>query len=1101
MSQVIVARNGGAQAAPLDPAAREGPAESLWAALTLAERRSLGWHCRGEAGSLERAHRRLKRWRDMDCFKASELFQARLNADSMTEAALVRVIATPVSELGAAFVRAPLWMQAVRHAFAHDEADGFGTNGQAGAAFLGAAAPFVRPACASLERHIADVAEKKASCLGDPAAVAKLFLEALLQRVTIEVTRPLILEMHVARVRGELTGDTPHLRYQSFVANTNAPAWRARFFQEYPVLARVVHVTTQNWLKAVSEFVQRLSNDWAVLESQFGDATQGLGRLTSVKMGAGDVHRGGRSVFIAYFDSGTAVVYKPRALEVDRHFAALLVWLRRRGADPDLKVPSVIDRGDYGWAEYVKAKPCESSEDIARFYRRHGALLAVLYALDATDVHIENLIASGDHPVLVDLESLFHPRPTRNRNWTGLDRVVETAMGQSVLRVGLLPQRSWAQGDALGIDVTALGGTGGQLTPFTVPTLNGAGTDELRLVRERQVIAKYHNRAEHEGDVADPADYVEQVTAGFISTYRTLLEHRADLLAETGPIHSFARTSVRAVLRATRTYGTLLGESYHPDLLRDALDRDRHFDHLWAAVASQPQLERVVAAERRELEEGDIPLFTARPDSTSLWTSSGEELTGFFAEAPLNAVKRRVEGFSASDLERQLWFIRASIASTRLGHETTPTPGHTPPPRRTTTRRRATTPAEFTGCAEKVGDRLLELSLCDADERTWYGLSLVEERTWRVAPVSGDLYAGASGIAMFLAYLGHVTGEARYRIAAQEALTLVLRSIEPLLLRTPVAPLPIGGFSGFGGTIYALAHLGVLWEDRGLFETAQRLAGALGPYIASDEHCDVIGGSAGLILALLALDAADPASTVAPLVQQCEEHLASRAQVMSSGLGWPNLAGDGKALAGFSHGASGIAVALARSAARFGSDAARSMVEQAVTFERTLFSAAEDNWIDLRPEAVGAAPGNGAAMWAWCHGAPGIGLARAELLQLGYRGRVNDDLQAAVRSTLRHGRSGNHCLCHGSLGNLELLRRSIGVMPDRSIRAAWRAELRTVVADVARGAWRTGIPLGIETPGLMTGLAGIGYSLLRCGNSWIPSVLTLESPEAANVPR
>ncbi len=35
--------------------------------------------------------------------------------------------------------------------------------------------------------------------------------------------------------------------------------------------------------------------------------------------------------------------------------------------------------------------------------------LALFYALEATDFHHENLIAEGEHPVPIDLETLFQP--------------------------------------------------------------------------------------------------------------------------------------------------------------------------------------------------------------------------------------------------------------------------------------------------------------------------------------------------------------------------------------------------------------------------------------------------------------------------------------------------------------------------------------------------------------------------------------------------------------------------------------------------------------------------------------------------------------------
>ena len=36
-------------------------------------------------------------------------------------------------------------------------------------------------------------------------------------------------------------------------------------------------------------------------------------------------------------------------------------------------------------------------------------LQCVLYALDSTDCHMGNLIACSEHPVFVDLETLFQP--------------------------------------------------------------------------------------------------------------------------------------------------------------------------------------------------------------------------------------------------------------------------------------------------------------------------------------------------------------------------------------------------------------------------------------------------------------------------------------------------------------------------------------------------------------------------------------------------------------------------------------------------------------------------------------------------------------------
>src|SRR5262249_52058536 len=134
-----------------------------------------------------------------------------------------------------------------------------------------------------------------------------------------------------------------------------------------------------------------------------------------------------------------------------------------------------------------------------------------------------------------------------------------------------------------------------------------------------------------------------------------------------GPLERFARDEVRVVMRPTRTYSTLLDASFHPDVLRSALARDRLLDRLWAGVDHSPYLARVLPAERRDLERGDVPRFTTRPGSGDLWTSPGERLKGGLPETGLVQARRRLGRMGDEDLDRQLWLVRASLATLDTG--------------------------------------------------------------------------------------------------------------------------------------------------------------------------------------------------------------------------------------------------------------------------------------------------------------------------------------------------------------------------------------------------------------------------------------------------
>jgi type 2 lantibiotic biosynthesis protein LanM len=530
----------------------------------------------------------------------------------------------------------------------------------------------------------------------------------------------------------------------------------------------------------------------------------------------------------------------------------------------------------------------------------------------------------------------------------------------------------------------------------------------------------------------------------------------------------------------------LLRESFHPDMLRDALERDRLLDRLWAEIEHRPYLARVITAERNDLQQRDIPMFTTRPGSTHLWSSQNTLIANFFDEPSLAAVHRRLQQLSEADLRRQHWFIRASLTSLSLDSMQRPT-YHLSETQ--TVAHRA--PLLAAACA--VGDRLETLALRGEHDVSWLGLTLVRDRYWSLAPLGPDLYGGLSGVVLFLAYLGAMTGEGRYTALAQAALTTLRRQVQhsQALLTT------VGGFSGWGGVIYMLTHLGTLWDQPGLVTEAEVIVECLPELIACDEQLDIIGGAAGCLGSLLSLYRCAPSGRTLAAAVQCGERLIARAESMEHGIGWRSQTVP-QPLAGFSHGTAGIAWALLELSRITSVERFRTAALDAITYERSLFVPEAGNWLDLR--AHEAVKGTGEAnqqtfMTAWCHGAPGIGLARLHTLPHLDDAAIRAEIHAALQTTVARGFGLNHSLCHGDLGNLELLVQASEKLKD----AQWGAQVGRLAAmildSISRHGWRCGIPLGVESPGLMTGLAGIGYMLLRLAEpAHVPSVLVLAPP-------
>jgi type 2 lantibiotic biosynthesis protein LanM len=543
-------------------------------------------------------------------------------------------------------------------------------------------------------------------------------------------------------------------------------------------------------------------------------------------------------------------------------------------------------------------------------------------------------------------------------------------------------------------------------------------------------------------------------------------------------------------------------ESFHPDLLRDALDRDRFFDRLWGEATHRPHLARLIAAERRDLLRGDIPVFSTTPDSRTVFTSDGDPVPDLVEQPSLDVVRRRLEALGEDDRVAQTWIVEASLATLLMGRESSVATRVRVP-----RRERSVTHDDLVACATGLGERIGQVALQDAGAAFWLGVGPLDEATWGVFPTGADLYAGAAGIALFLAYLGAVTGERSHAELAERALAAVHAHVGTRVEAEPradaaIAATTLGAFDGVGSTIYLLTNLGVLWRRSDLLDDAEELVRRLPPLIASDTSLDIVYGSAGCILALLGLHAVRPTPETLDAAIRCGDHLLASARPMSTGIAWSTLKGQ-PPLGGFSHGTAGIALGLLQLAGRSGEERFRKAARDALEFDRSLFLPELGHWADLRvfperersrDEVGGSRP---SAMVAWCHGAPGIGLGRLAALSELDDPTVREEIDIALDATVGHGFAMNHSLCHGALGNVELLLTAAEVLGRQRDQEALEAATAAVVSSIDANGPVCGVPLGVETPGLMTGLAGIGYELLRLAEpQTVPSVLVLAPPPA-----
>jgi lantibiotic modifying enzyme len=883
---------------------------------------------------------------------------------------------------------------------------------------------------------------------------------ALLARVPEEVRAiaPPARAAFEARLVRELAGSGELALYESFRGVTTGENRYARFirstlmglghmFQAYPVWARQLVGLMDAWVDATAELLLRLKADHTLLAGFFG--VSDVGHLVEARPGLSDRHHGGRRVAVLGFSSGLQVVYKPRDVGLEAAFHSFVSWLRAHGlqsAPPPLRV---LVREGYGWLQLAKEEPFHDRHDVERYYRRAGGLLAIASVLRGADLHNENIVASFEGPILVDAEALAQP--------------VARGEGQgrrSCLKTGLL---TLAQVDATGAsyDVGGLKESPRRTAHVARRVWRLLRSDALHFVPARNVQPQLMNRVVLDGETQRPEAFREDVCAGFEEAYRFLLANQALVLAADGPVMAFSGLLVRVLFRQSDQYGALLYLLAAPRYQSLGVERSialESLNRIFARETSRPLLWPLVADERFALDGLDIPRFALGTTDISCVSSTGEQTERLYILSGLDAVKEALRTMSAGDLAGELVEIRSTL--TEAQGATGGGPGGAP---------RARGDGEsLVLAAEALGTEVLSLG-----------------GGWGIGD-RHDLYDGRVGIALFLSALAAITGEARWAREAQGALEPLAR----LLQHEGDLDCGLGGCSGLGSLVYTLVRLGHLSKDSSGIDLARLAARRITPErIESATAFDVADGAAGAILGLLTLLGETGGDLERDRAIACGRRLLALQAPAGGGGAWPTP--DGRFLGGFAHGAAGAALALARLFEATGEHEFLAAARAALTFEHTLFSPADQNWLMPRED------GGTLALCGWCHGAPGIALGRLFTWDVLHDQSLLDDVEVAAETTRRARRSAYDHVCCGQMARSEAL-LTVGLKRGNGTLVLAGREISLSIAGLVLEQGRRGVrtvdfEAGAFRPGFFQGLSGIGYQLLRTAEpERLSSVLAFE---------
>lgn len=857
--------------------------------------------------------------------------------------------------------------------------------------------------------------------------------------------KTLVFDLHDQKKKNKLRGITSDKRFRSYLRlRFSTPHTFAEFFEEYPVLWRLLAERLQFHLENFTYFITSVEESFKELAKLFGISKPSHLQIES--LGHGDSHEKGKSV-ILFFLNDKKLVFKFRNLIIGQKWNEFLALIEQKTGSSFYKIKRVTTP-KYTIEEFIEAKSCTCEKELQQYYYNFGEYVAICYFLCGNDFHSENLIAHRNSPVLIDIETLLQNDSSLMVSTDIYEQAIKIK-NQAILSTGLLPTACFTNriepkvnidsNEHSGLQTSGFNGRR-QLLPFKVLKVVEDRTDQIHFEFQKQYSKETENIPKLNDQRVNPQNYVEEVVKGFGVQYAFFSENKAFLIKKINEL--FKESQVRSLLKSTQQYVDMLEYGQHVSCMKDYLEREKLFENKWAYPYKD---KRVVGYEIEDLRVNDIPIFFSNVSEKHLFSSTNQLLEEYHSRTALERVSARISALNCKDKTYQLMLLNQSIRecsvvpiSYQLGNR-----------------------------AEKqvatITQYIVSRTVISEDNQTIILLDFVIKEGKKIYDIAThDFYDGIAGIYIFLLYAQEFYPDSQKK--------WLLQAMEKILFTDTIPEVTSASvYVGSLSRLTALYYHYKIKRDKESLEQALVVTDKIKEQLLTI-HCEVdwLTGTSGLINILVEFYKL----TANKLFIDLAEILVDK--INSSTLKYSGLA----------HGFSGVLVALS-TVLPFIKKRAQCLllIQECLMKERENFDGT--SWQDLRE--------NVDFLTQWCHGCTGIGLARLALVKAG----ISDDtsrkeLLACVDQVLAVELS-EDCLCHGNAGSYIFLSE---VHQMDFIDKKKNKKIEQKLASIRRKLLEKEVVVeGMDAYpmlGFMTGLSGIGYFWLKVLHPEIPNLLVLE---------
>lgn len=823
-----------------------------------------------------------------------------------------------------------------------------------------------------------------------------------------------------------------------------------RIFRKYPVMKFLIDNRRTTIVKLICEIISRYSKDRNSISRMI---CKNCGIIDSISINCGDTHNHGKCVAIIDVSVGDKIVYKPRSLAIDLAYEKIAQWLYKKGALQIMTAKS-CEYKEYGWQEFIESKCCNDRDEVVRYCTRLGILLAIFRCLGTSDIHAENIIPCREYPVIIDLETLV-----TNYNIDTSDGSISSAIkefySKSVLGSCFLPNRnSYLNMD---IDVSGLGGQGGQQSAkLKYHTVENRGTSNIQIVEKYVETVEKNNILLSKGEKINYLDYLEEIQNGFSSAYNIIFDNKMEFQELLDKCLN--EVCFRQVLRGTFIYDKFLKASYHPSYQRSFNERNRVLSILKKGDSEWEKAETV------QMMRDDIPYFFSKYNDYHLWQGEGICQKNFFPHTTRDEIYRTLNLLGNEDLKSQARLIVNSFMSSKENINIDDGKND----------KFISKTSNEMDIVKEIMDYLINRAIWNYQKNKCVLMDLDFSAEHPFINVETEGLYSAVGTIIFSFLVAKETKVEKYADFSKA----LLKGYEELY-EINKSNISTSVFSGFASKIYLYFFLYQLTGEPLYYVKYITCLDMIYDYkdYGNELKKDLIGGITGCIIMMANIYIIEKNNKLETCINKFSEklYLYSKEQ--------------GGLWTGFAHGLSGYALALFKSGKLFNNEKYCQQALQLIQEENRYYIDTLYNWKDLRNKEI-----NGE--WFWCHGAPGILMARMYML-----GLTNDPLERNIieknyNTSLQCFQNNlelkSQSLCHGAFGNFVIAKFLAKATENEELDKRAEEIYTRIIQKISNDGMVYGIPGVIGLTSFMLGMSGIGYGILMHKYSQYPNLLGLE---------